>query len=1087
MTFIADLHIHSKYSRATAKNLDLENLYVEARQKGITVLATGDATHPAWFAELKEKLVPAEDGLFRLKPDLEALCGKKVPPSCQGSVRFVLSSEISCIYKKIGKTRKNHNLVYFHDFDSAERFNLKLGAIGNISSDGRPILGLDARNLLEMLLETDPRAFLIPAHIWTPWFSLLGSKSGFDSVDECFEDLSSEIFAVETGLSSDPPMNHRVSFLDRFTLVSNSDAHSPAKLGREANLFNTGLSLSEMRRALQNKNDPGFLGTLEFFPEEGKYHHDGHRKCHVNLSPEQSVRVKGLCPECGSPLTLGVNYRVLQLADREDGGESGLCHPFRSIIPLGEVMAEIAGCGPQSKRVKADLATAIEKLGPELSILTDLPVADIKKAGIPLLAEAVERIRDHCLHIQPGYDGEFGVIRIFTEDEKEELLGQKMLFSFLDPEQDKNGYVKAGVRKTGGFVTRAPEQHNNEVETPLERALNPLQEQAVMHQGGPLLIVAGPGTGKTHTITRRIAHLILEKNTDPEQILAITFTSRAAGEMKNRLRNILPPSCPLPASSTIHSLCLGLLRENTGDGPLFSLVDENVKKELIGSALESCGEKQTAARTRQMAELIEKAKQYVLVPEDNLTSVCSDTDVDPLALAGTYRRYQDLLLSARQWDFDDLVCETVRRLESDPAFLQSCRARFSHVFVDEYQDLNHGQYRLIRALAPEESNITVIGDPDQAIYGFRGSDSSCFSRFKDDYPGAGVIRLTRNYRSAENILEASGQLIGAGPGVPGFLRTALWSGITSPASITVLENPTEKSEAAAIGKRIEQMMGGTGFHSLDFQTKTMLADENLGFSDFAVLTRTAAQGKHICEMFEKGGIPCQHVNREQLLNIPAVSVLLTFLKCVGGAPCSALESQALKTFLGDWQRKNLEKLAALTVVAQIEQGLDLMPDLGRVLSSSNKTKLAVQRLMAMARPFGNDTADYLKTLYLSSDQDLYDLSAERVSVMTMHAAKGLEFKVVFIAGCENGLVPYVHDRQSPGNDDEERRLFYVAMTRAKDMLFLTFSKTRTRFGKNEAREISPFVGEMDRKLFRFEVSSFSCLTQTKKPVQLSLF
>jgi len=418
MKFIADLHIHSKYSRATAKNLDLENLYIEARKKGITVIGTGDSTHPGWFAELREKLVEAEEGLFRLRPEIEQRLDAQVPMSCPGTVRFLLESEISSIYKKNGKTRKNHNLFFFPNLDSAERFNMKLDAIGNIRSDGRPILGIDAKNLFEILLETDPQAFLIPAHIWTPWFSLLGAKSGFDSLEECFEDLTGELFAVETGLSSDPPMNWRISFLDRLTLVSNSDAHSPSKLGREANCFETELSYPAIRDALKTGDPSRFLGTLEFFPEEGKYHHDGHRKCRVSLSPEESAKRGGICPVCEKPMTLGVSYRVLELADREQGRLPAVYHPFQSIIPLEEVLAEILGCGPKTKRVSTLLAKIVEKIGPEFSILKDVSVADIKEAGIPLLAEAIERIRNNSLHIQPGYDGEFGKIKIFTEEEK---------------------------------------------------------------------------------------------------------------------------------------------------------------------------------------------------------------------------------------------------------------------------------------------------------------------------------------------------------------------------------------------------------------------------------------------------------------------------------------------------------------------------------------------------------------------------------------------------------------------------------------------------------------------------------------------
>ena len=266
MKFIADLHVHSKFSIATAKNLDLENLYIAAQLKGITVVGTGDFTYPAWHDEISDKLVAAEPGLFKLKDELARQCDSQVPSSCRSSVRFILVTEISNIYKKNGKTRKNHNLVFVPDLDVAQKFSAKLDKLGNIKSDGRPILGLDARDLFEVLLETSERAFLIPAHIWTPWFSVLGSKSGFDSIEECFEDLTPYIFAVETGLSSDPAMNWRVSSLDGLTLVSNSDAHSPRNLGREANLFNTPLSYSGIKTALKTGDPDQFLGTFEFYP-----------------------------------------------------------------------------------------------------------------------------------------------------------------------------------------------------------------------------------------------------------------------------------------------------------------------------------------------------------------------------------------------------------------------------------------------------------------------------------------------------------------------------------------------------------------------------------------------------------------------------------------------------------------------------------------------------------------------------------------------------------------------------------------------------------------------------------------------------
>ena len=353
MEFIADLHVHSKYSRATAKNLDLENLYIAAQLKGVTVVGTGDFTYPAWFSEICEKLEPAEPGLFKLKKDYAKYCDQDIPQSCRNKVRFILTTEISNIYKKNNKTRKNHNLVLLPDLAAVKKFNVKLDNIGNIKSDGRPILGLDARNLLEIMLETSERGFFIPAHIWTPWFSLLGSKSGFDSVEECFEDLTPHIFAVETGLSSDPPMNWRVSGLDGLTLVSNSDAHSPMNVGREANLFNTALSFADIKSALKTGDPEKFLGTFEFYPEEGKYHLDGHRNCAVRLWPQKTMSYDGKCPVCGKGLTLGVLYRVQELADRAEDAKPHNRHAYHSIIQLAEILSEILRVGPKSKKISA--------------------------------------------------------------------------------------------------------------------------------------------------------------------------------------------------------------------------------------------------------------------------------------------------------------------------------------------------------------------------------------------------------------------------------------------------------------------------------------------------------------------------------------------------------------------------------------------------------------------------------------------------------------------------------------------------------------------------------------------------------------
>ena len=416
MQYRTDLHIHSPYSRATSKESTLAGLAGWAAIKGINVLATGDFTHPRWFQTLQEELVPEEPGFFRLRDERAVV--SPLPGVTLGAepVRFMLSAEISSIYKRGGRVRKVHNLIYVPDFARSVRLNRRLGAIGNLKSDGRPILGLDTRDLLEIVLEEAPEGFLVPAHIWTPWFSLFGSKSGFDSVEECFGDLATHVFALETGLSSDPPMNRLISALDRFALISNSDCHSPQKIAREANLFATEFSFFALRDALKANHRDCFRGTVEFFPEEGKYHADGHRSCKVCLDPAETRRLGGCCPVCGKPLTIGVEYRVRELADRTTPLFPAEAPEVFSLIPLPEVLGELLDVGPASRKVMNGYAEVIRKFGSELGVLLEAPVADIRGAW-PLLGEAIDRMRQGRVLRRPGYDGEYGVIRLFADGE----------------------------------------------------------------------------------------------------------------------------------------------------------------------------------------------------------------------------------------------------------------------------------------------------------------------------------------------------------------------------------------------------------------------------------------------------------------------------------------------------------------------------------------------------------------------------------------------------------------------------------------------------------------------------------------------
>jgi len=426
MEFIADVHLHSRYARATSRDLCCSALHRWAALKGIDVVGTGDCTHPAWAAELREQLVERGDGLLELRPELQQQAAADLPPLCRRPVRFVLSAEISSIYRKGGRTRKVHNLILLPDLGAMERLDARLDAVGNIRADGRPILGLDSRQVLELALEVCPDVLFIPAHIWTPHFSVLGSASGFDSLGECYEDLLPHIPAVETGLSSDPPMNWRLSQLDPFTLVSNSDAHSPQKLGREASCFAAELSYRGLSDALFRRGAARCTGTLEFYPEEGKYHYDGHRQCGVCWKPAQTLAAGGRCPRCGRPLTVGVLHRVELLADRPEGAPpppaSGACE---YLIPLVEVIGAALGVGPAAAGVERVYHKLLAALGPEIDILRHAPVEAIAGCGEPLVAEGIRRMRCGQVKMRPGHDGEYGVIELFGPDERGRLTGRE--------------------------------------------------------------------------------------------------------------------------------------------------------------------------------------------------------------------------------------------------------------------------------------------------------------------------------------------------------------------------------------------------------------------------------------------------------------------------------------------------------------------------------------------------------------------------------------------------------------------------------------------------------------------------------------
>ena len=1113
MKFIADLHVHSKYSRATAKNLDIENIYIAAQLKGLTVIATGDFTHPAWFAQIKEKLIEAEPGLFKLKEDIKRACDVKVPLTCRRKIRFILESEISNIYKKNDKTRKNHNLIFMPDLKTAEKFNKRLDNIGNIKSDGRPILGLDARNLLDIALETSSDSYLIPAHIWTPWFSMFGSKSGFDSIKECFDDLTNHIFAVETGLSSDPPMNWRVSELDGISLISNSDAHSPLKLGREANLFDTELSFYSIKEALKNPGQDKFKGTLEFFPEEGKYYADGHRKCNINFLPPETKKHNGICPVCGKPLTLGVLYRVDELADKPYGEKPKNAKPYHKLIPLEEILSKLLKVGPKSKKVQTKYMTILEKLGSELDILRILDKDVLDKIDVPLFGEAIINIRNNKIKFSPGYDGEYGKITLFSQDEIEKNLKQRFFQVPKETIKIKRKKSKKKKKSTTG-----------------KTKLNKQQSQAVKFEKGSLLIVAGPGTGKTMTITQRIIFLIKERKISGNNILAVTFTRQAAKEMQNRLS--INSSDSKPLVTTFHSLCYKILTEQAEkkDNRLSTIIDDNERKVLLKDSIilvENKGFKINIKKERLLRWII-SAKQRIIAPNEDLSSIVEKQHLQ--ILKKVYECYQTILTAQGFYDYEDLIFQVVTLFKTKPNIKKEYCKRFQYIFIDEYQDINYAQYRLIQDLSTG-NNLCAIGDPDQSIYGFRGSDNTCFNNFLEDYPDTSVIRLKRNYRSTEAILKSSFQIIKKHQIKLGDIsQTRVYSQINGYQIITIMESAGEASEAVAIGKIIEKMIGGTGFQAIDFNKVD--GNSNLkeySFADFAVLYRTRRQGEIIKKFFETGGIPFQISARKNYLKIKGIIELIALLKILEKSGsifdfeniANIISSKIGKKMIGLLKKNAYQKELSLEDSFQILKRLPI-PDMTKAdqkklykliekidflreqikgLTVEAKLSFLVKNtglslffndnsalmevyedLLQRAKKYGLDMKKFLAEMALWTDQDFYDIRAEKVSLMTIHAAKGLEFPVVFIAGCEDKYIPL----HASKDIDEERRLLYVAMTRAKERLFLSMAAQREIFGLPEARCISPFVKNIKKEL-KEQAQLDKPKPVKKKQIQLELF
>lgn len=1026
--FTADLHIHSRFSRATSKNLTIRNLAAWARIKGLNVLGTGDFTHPAWVEEIEEHLVDDGSGLFTLKDAKgleEEIPGAEGPLA--GTTRFMLQAEISSIYKRAGKTRKIHNLVYMPDLESVKRLNEKLGAIGNIESDGRPILGLDSRDLLDLVMNVHPMAFVVPAHIWTPWFSLFGSKSGFDSIAECYGEYSKEIFAMETGLSSDPDMNWTWSELDRIRLISNSDAHSGEKLGREANLFRAEMSYEGIYRALKGEGlGNKFLGTVEFFPEEGKYHMDGHRKCGVVMDPRETAARGGLCPVCGKPVTRGVYARVLELADREEPVQPAGQPGFTSLIPLKEVLSEVVGVGPGSKKVHKLYMELMREFGSELSVLQRAPEEDLKKFGCAL-AEGISRMREGRVIRTPGFDGEFGVITVFTQQERDQIKSGGTLISVPRPKEGESPALACPP-------LAAPTS-----ETELAINYNDAQQAAINAGPWPVLVMAGPGTGKTQTLMGRVNRL-LDEGERARSILCLTFTRRAAQELRDRMQRERGEDASPPQAGTLHSLCFDYWKHAYAETPVI-LPEEaairlfhEVNPDIDKKHLKHYWNKYNLSR-----ELLED------VPDDLFEAHIN---------YGNQKNHWNLL------DHTDLL-EFMLEQTGAPTFHQP----WKHVLVDEVQDLTPLQLAVIKGIAPESGEgVFCIGDPRQSIYGFRGATDDAEARLREFWPSLKTVTLTENYRSGQAVLTAAQSLFPE--------DTPIVARRDRETVMHTFDSPDGTREAAWIADRAKKLIGATSHTLADSAGHTTITP-----GDIAVLVRFKALVPLMESALKRFGLPVSTPETEAFWNDPRCKLIL----------------DAAGSFLG-------MTMVGSEEVLEVPEHILAKGPIG--LSAYLAEVPPFDQFFWESKPFRQLKTEFDKRggwaglvnwVSLQSETELISKAAEKIQILTMHAAKGLEFEAVFIPALEEGIMPFAgldlltaKVTLTPGRGQsfaEERRLLYVSMTRAKRMLFLSRAESRSLFGKRLNLPPSRYLREIPEDMF---TKSTMTARKVQKEKQISL-
>lgn len=1137
----ADLHIHSRFSRATSSRLTPRHLAVWSMIKGLQVIGTGDFTHPAWREELGNSLIrDDQSGLYRLRTPLNA---EDIAKEASDFTRpegseplFLLQTEISSIYKRGGAVRKVHNLVFMPDLDKVDAFNRKLAAVGNLASDGRPILGLDSEKLLEMVLESG--GLLAPAHIWTPWFALFGSKSGFNSLEDCFGSLSKEIFALETGLSSDPDMNRLWSALDRYVMISNSDAHSGENLGREANLFcgepsydgiftalrqaasgrmqaliqedaQNNVAKKEFEKILESQTESEncakkeennlaglathagncvYQGTVEFFPEEGKYHLDGHRACGLVLDPRIETTPGDICPVCGKPLTVGVLHRVLELADRKEPRYATGELRYASLIPLPEILGEILQVGSKSRKVRLHLVDLVRKFGSELDILQKVPESDLRSQW-DALGEAISRMRAGKVLLHGGYDGEYGKVHVFDNKEVADLTSGNLtilprIASRKTKKADKNSENPEATKTTSSANLSI--QNTAKIFTPKETtspadsffdSVQPIsisdqnsdqktasfpytaeQEKAIQAGSQPLLILAGPGTGKTRTLVGRIFHLLHhpdpEKCVPADRMLAVTFTRRAAGELRDRLRlecvaTGLPESS-MPLTDTLHALAL----QQWADHPS-ALLSEEAAQALFAQANADI----SASKRRSVWQELSLARETLIPIEGEL--------------ATRAEHYSAIKTKFQAIDYTDLLEHWLAiRQEQDQPFWQA-------VLVDEIQDCSPLQLALIRSLLPPSGEgFSGIGDPNQAIYGFRGGQQNILETLKSFWSDLHVLTLHENYRSAAEILQSSASLLEIRQEDRQYpMRKAEKS-----TKLILQHAPNALNEAAWIADQATNLLGSTSHTLIDAKEGQNEAMYSPG--DIAILVRLKSLIPPLQVALEKRGLPCAVPENDPFWKEPRVALLLEIAASNMGKP---LRIRLDKTALPQDLPASLWEQSPKALLDALEK---------QFFDPLFKESAAFAELLRTYNEQGSWSA-LLDWLCLRQEIDLVRSVSEKIQIMTLHAAKGLEFRVVFLPALEDGLMPFagplftthrqkleisplpqksadhtklvqttsqnnavmpeVLPKIMPEILEEERRLLYVGLTRAKDILFLSYADQRQLYGQTRHLQPSRFL------------------------------